>query len=161
MSISGWILSIASICVISVLIDLFLPQGQIASHIKTVFNFVIVLVVISPLPNLIKTEIDSSIIFSEQEIELQEEYIYQLNRDKLTMLECSIEKALEDENLLNVDISISANIFTIQMIIETVYVDLSNLIIENNDKHINIKNEVVNVVTSFIKINKEDIVFSE
>lgn len=161
MSISSWVLSIAGICVVSVLIDLFLPQGQMSGHIKTVFNFIIIFVIMVPIPNLVNLEIDSSTWFSSQQIQLQEDYIYQLNRDKLTLLEKSIEDSLYDNGMINIDISLSADIFTYQMQIETVYVDLSNLVIEKNDKHIDIENEVVKVITSFININEGAIVFSE
>ncbi len=160
MSISSWILSIAGICILSVLIDLFLPDGKSSSHIKNIFNFVIILVIIAPLPNLLQKDFDASLIFNENEIVLQEDYIYQLNRDKLTMLEKSIENKLTDNGLLNIDISISANIFTTQMTIDAVYVDLSNLVIQDNSEHINIENEVIEVIISFIDIEKENINFS-
>ena len=160
MSISGWILSIAGISILSVLIDLFLPNGETNSHIKTVFNYVIIFVIIAPLPALIKSDFDTSSLFTETEIVLQEDYIYQLNRDKLTMLETGIEKTLDSRGLENVDVSISADIFTTIMQIETIYVDFSNLVIRTEAEHIDIENEAVDVITSFIEIKKENIVFS-
>ena len=161
MSLSSWVLSIAVICILSVLIDLFLPQGVMSEHVKTVFNFIIILVFIMPIPNLFESQKDSLTFFNTTTIEIQEDFIYQLNRDKLTMLENKIEDTLEKNKILNIDISLSANIFEVQMQIEAVYVDLSNLVIENNEQHINIKNEVVKVISSFIEINKEGIIFSE
>ncbi len=160
MTISAWILSIAGICILSVLIDLFLPEGSSSSHIKTIFNFVIIFVIIAPLPGLLQKDFDASLIFNENEIVLQEDYIYQLNRDKLTMLEKTIENKLTNDGLLNIDISISANIFTTQMTIDAVYVDLSNLVIQDNLEHINIENEIIEVIISFIDIEKEKINFS-
>ena len=160
MSISGWILSIAGISILSVLIDLFLPNGETNSHIKTVFNYVIIFVIIAPLPALIKSDFDTSSLFTETEIVLQEDYIYQLNRDKLTMLETGIENTLDSRGLENVDVSISADIFTTVMQIETIYVDFSNLVIRTEAEHIDIENEAVDVITSFIEIKKENIVFS-
>ena len=158
-TISSWVLSIAGVCVLSVLIDLFLPEGKMNSHIKTVFNFVIILVIIMPLPKLFKSSFDGSSIFTSEDIILQEDYIYQLNRDKLTMIENNIEKKLTDEGFLNIEISVYADIFTTQMIVETVFVDLSNLVIENNGQHIHIEKEVVEVIKSFIEIKEEDVVF--
>ena len=91
---------------------------------------------------------------------LQEDYIYQLNRDKLTMLETGIESTLDARGLKNVDISISADIFTTVMQIETIYVDFSNLVIVDGNEHIDIENEAVDVITSFVSLEKENIVFS-
>ena len=160
MNISAWVLSIAGVSVLSILIDLFLPNGETNSHIKTVFNYVIIFVIIAPLPSLIKSDFDTSSIFTESEIVLQEDYIYQLNRDKLTMLETSMEKELDDRGLKYVDISISADIFTTVMKIETIYVDFSSLVIVGDEEHIDIENEAVDVITSFVNIEKENIVFS-
>lgn len=158
-SISTWFISIAGICILSVLVDLFLPDGSISSHIKSIFNFVIILVIITPLPSLIGQEFDASTIFTNQEIVLQEDYIHQLNRDKLTMLQNNIEVTLENKGLENIEISISADIFTTQMQIERVYVDLENLVIIENGQHIDIKNEVIKTITSFIDIKEENIIF--
>ena len=160
MNVSAWVLSIAGVSVLSILIDLFLPNGETNSHIKTVFNYVIIFVIIAPLPSLIKSDFDASSIFTESEIVLQEDYIYQLNRDKLTMLETSMEKELDDRGLKYVDISISADIFTTVMKIETIYVDFSSLVIVGDEEHIDIENEAVDVITSFVNIEKENIVFS-
>ncbi len=160
MNVSAWVLSIAGVSVLSILIDLFLPNGETNSHIKTVFNYVIIFVIIAPLPSLIKSDFDTSSIFTESEIVLQEDYIYQLNRDKLTMLETSMEKELDDRGLKYVDISISADIFTTVMKIETIYVDFSSLVIVGDEEHIDIENEAVDVITSFVNIEKENIVFS-
>ena len=159
-SISSWVLSIAGICVLSVLIDLFLPEGKINSYIKSIFNFAIVLVVITPLPSLIKSDFDSSSLFTNSNIVLQEDYIYQLNRDKLTMLEKNIEDKLKNNGFLNVDISISADIFTTKMTIDAIFVDLSNLVIQQNNQHIDIKNEIINIINSYVELKKEAIIFS-
>ena len=161
MTISAWILSIAGVVVLSILLDLFLPDGKLNSYIKTMFNFVIILVVITPLPELLNKDFDTSTMFSNSQIVLQEDYIYQLNRDKLTMLETSIENTLDSNGYKNIDVSISANIFVIEMKIETIFVDLTNLVIQQNNENINIKKEVVECITSIVNISKENIVFSE
>lgn len=161
MTISSWILSIAGVVVLSILFDLFLPDGKLNSYIKTIFNFVIIIVVITPIPELLNKDFDTSTMFSNSQVVLQEDYIYQLNRDKLTMLETTMEETLSSEGYKNIDISISANIFVIEMKIETIFVDLGNLVIQQKDENINIKNEVVKCITSIITISKENIVFSE
>ena len=90
---SAWILSIAGVCMMSVVVDLVLPSGQTAKYIKNIFGYIIVLVIIWPLPSIVKGNFDFGSIFESQEIVLQEDFIYQVNRDKLT----SIEKLLEEQ----------------------------------------------------------------
>lgn len=158
---SSWVLSIAGICILSVLIDLFLPSGQISSHIKTVFNFIIIFVIIAPIPKFIKNyQVDYSSFINTSEIELQEDYIYQLNRDKLTALENEIKNGIKSRGILNVDIAISADIFVKAMEINGIFVDLTNAVIEKNEQHIDIKKEVEKVILSKVNIEKEKIEYS-
>ncbi len=158
---SSWVLSIAGICILSVLIDLFLPSGQISSHIKTVFNFIIIFVIIAPIPKFIKNyQVDYSSFINTSEIELQEDYIYQLNRDKLTALENEIKNGIKSRGILNVDIAISADIFVKAMEINGIFVDLTNAVIEKNEQHIDIKKEVEEVILSKVNIEKEKIEYS-
>lgn len=158
---SSWVLSIAGICILSVLIDLFLPGGQISSHIKTVFNFIIIFVIIAPIPKFIKNyQVDYSSFINTSEIELQEDYIYQLNRDKLTALENEIKNGIKSRGILNVDIAISADIFVKAMEINGIFVDLTNAVIEKNEQHIDIKKEVEEVILSKVNIEKEKIEYS-
>ena len=159
-SVSSWVLSIAGICILSVLVDLFLPQGTMSTHIKSVFNFIIIFVIVSPIPNLLKQNFDLSSFSFNSEIVLQEDYIYKLNQDKLIMLEEKIESSLTKEGLMNIDISVSADIFTTNMVIKYVFVDLSDLVIEKKDEHINIENKVIEVISLFIDIKKEKIIFN-
>lgn len=77
------------------------------------------------------------------------------------MLEKSIENQISSKGLLNVDVSISADIFTIQMEIDAIYVDLCNLVIRGDEEHIDIRNEIVEVIVSFVDIEKEKVIFSE
>ena len=161
MTISSWILSIGGVVILSVLFDLFLPDGKLNSFIKTMFNFVIILVVITPLPELLNKDFDTITMFDDNQIVLQQDYIFQLNRDKLTMLETTIENSLEEKGYKNIDVSISADIFVAEMKIEKIFVDLGNLVIQQNNENINIKKEVVKCITSIINISKEDIVFNE
>lgn len=158
---SSWVLSIAGICVLSVLIDLFLPSGQMSSHIKSIFNFIVVFVIIAPLPKVIKNyNIDYSSFISTSDIELQQDFIYQVNYDKLEALKNEIQSKLTEKGLNNIEISISADIFIENMVLESVYVDISNLVIENPNQHIDIKKEVENVILSVLDIDREAIDFS-
>lgn len=160
-TLSSWVVSIAGICILSVLIDLFLPSGNMSSHIKNIFNFVIILVIIAPLPNIIKNyKNDYTSFITTSDIELQNDFIYQVNRDKLTALKNEIDAKLISKGYQNIEISIYADIFTSNMVIENIYVDLSNLVIENNGQHIDIKKEVEIVILSVLDIDKEAIEFS-
>ena len=40
---TGWILSIAGVTILSVLVDLIMPNGQTAKYIKNVYAFMMIL----------------------------------------------------------------------------------------------------------------------
>ncbi|MDD4110138.1 MAG: stage III sporulation protein AF [Clostridia bacterium] len=156
--ISAWIMSIAGISVISVLVDLMMPNGQTKKYIKGVFAFIIVFIIISPIPALINKEINIDDIFQE-EIELQDEYIYQINRDRLDSFEDLIVKDLEKKGISGVDLNINANIFTSDMKINAIFVDLSQVVINENMSHIDINELVKSSILKYITIEEDNIIF--
>lgn len=147
---TAWILSIAGVTILSVAVDLILPSGQTAKYIKNIFAFVMILVIISPLPALIKGNFNVNDIFESEEIVLQEDYIYQVNRDKLTALEKEITSSLEEKGIKNVVVTINADIFQIEMKILEVSVDLSDLVIDENSGHIDIEKAITEVVNRLV-----------
>ncbi len=160
-SVSSWVLSVAGICFLTVLFDLFMPDGRMSPYVKKGLSYIIILVVVLPLPNLFKTNLSIQDIFSEININIQEDYIYNLNQVKLNTLEKSIENELTDKGIVGADVSISANIFDNNMQIDAVYVDLYNVVISNIKPNINIKTEVVSVVLSYVDIAKEKVIIYE
>lgn len=160
-SISAWVISITGVCVLSVLVDLIAPDGKISASIKNVFSYIVVLVSIAPLPGLIKGDFSLDGIFSNVELDIQDEYIYNINQAKLDKWTSTIEVALEDEGIYGAVVSISANIFESDMQIEAVYVDLYNVVINGELRNTNIQTEVVNVVLNCLDIEKSKVIIYE
>ena len=160
-SISAWILSIAGICMLSVIIDLVIPDGKTNAIIKNVFSYAIVLVVILPLPKLFKNNTDLNDLFSPVDFPMQDNYIYNVNQAKLDKWTQEINDDLVNGGIYGAVVSISANIFERNMEINAVYVDLYNVVISNENKNINIKTEVVRVVLNYINIKEDKVIFYE
>ena len=160
-SISTWILSIASVCFISVIADLALPEGKTNSHIKKVISYVIILVVIMPLPKLFSGSFKVDDIFEEIDLGVQDSYIYNTNQSKLDALKESIETELKNNGMVGAVVSVSANIFDVNMEIQAIYVDLYNLVITEELKNINIQTEVVSVVLGVVNIAKDKVIVYE
>lgn len=156
--ISAWIMSVAGISVLSVLVDLIMPNGQTKKYIKGIFAFVIILVIISPLPSLINKRFSIDDIFQE-EISIQNEYIYEINRKKIEKIEKDILKDLENEGVRNLELNINANIFTYDLQIDTIFVDLSQVVINENLQHININELIKSSILKFVLIDCEKIIF--
>ena len=160
-SISAWILSIAGICMLSVIIDLVIPDGKTNTIIKNVFSYAIVLVVILPLSKLFINNTDLNDLFSPVDFPMQDNYIYNVNQAKLDKWTQDINDDLVNGGIYGAVVSISANIFERNMEINAVYVDLYNVVISNENKNINIKTEVVRVVLNYINIKEDKVIFYE
>lgn len=160
-SLSTWVLSVAGMCLLSVAIDLIMPDGKTNKSIKSVFSYAIVLVVILPLPKLLKNNFNLDDVFSEYEFEIQDSYIYNVNQAKLDQWTKDINDDLNSRGIYGAVISISANIFDVDMQINNVFVDLYNVVITDNSKNINIKTEVVSVVLNYLNIDKGKVIFYE
>lgn len=125
--ISTWLLSIAGIVILSVLSEFVLPEGQINKYTKVIFSFAILLVIIMPLPKLFGKEFDLSKFFPSYDSNLQEDYLYQLNIDKLTALNKQLDEDVKAKGYNNIVISINANVLTEKMEIYSVFVDLCDI----------------------------------
>lgn len=157
-SISAWVLSVAGISVLGVLIELILPMGQTKKYVKGVFAFIVVLVIIAPLPKLFGGEYRAEDIFEEDAIIIQEDFIYEINRDRLEKIENMIEVDLNEKGLNNVGVEINANIFTNNMTIDAVFIDLTNLELSENIQHKDINDIVINSVLKYVNVSQSDIV---
>ncbi len=160
---SKWILSIAGIISLSVLIELILPSGQMNRYIKGILSFIIVLVIILPLPKLVNEKINLDNIFEyDQGIEVDEDYLYQLNLDKLNALKVQLENKIKNYGYKNVSVYISADIFDKTMQIKSINVDLSRLVITENAEHtdiMKIKKDISNIIMACVEINEEAILY--
>ena len=161
--ISSWIMSIAGIICISVIIELVLPDGQMNKYIKGIFSFIVILVIIMPIPKLIGSNLDFSNIFDyDSNINVDEDYLYQLNLDKLNLVKEDIENEIEKHGYENVSIYINCNIFENQMNFKSITVDLTSLVISENAEHKNItkiKKDITNIILSLVKIEEEEILY--
>ena len=157
-SVSTWVLSVAGICVLGVLVELMLPAGQTKKYIKGIFSFVVVLIVISPLPALFKKDFKAEDIFEENAIVIQEDFVYEINNKRLEKLEKLIETDLNDIGFLNANVKLNANIFTIDLKIDAVFVDLRNAVIDEKIQHIDIEEDVKTSVLKYVNVERKDVI---
>lgn len=125
--VSAWLLSIAGVVILSVLAEFVLPEGQMNRYTKVIFSFVILLVIIMPLPKLLGKEFDISKFFGGANDTLQEDYLEQVNLDKLNAMSESVNIQIKESGLLNVVVSINGNIFSENLEIYSILVDLREL----------------------------------
>lgn len=157
----GWIISVVGICLISVVIDLMLPDGKINASVKRVVCWAIMFVILLPLPKFLKGQYNLTEIFNDTILVVQEEYLYNFNRDKLTLLETKIQDELKQNFIDGVEIYLSANVFDVNMEINAVYVNLSGLVINDKIENIDIKTKILNIIKNNMAVKEGEIIFYE
>ena len=159
-SVATWLLSIAGVCILSVLVDVILPNGQTNKFIKGIFAFCMILVIISPIPSLINKDFKFNDIIIAEDITIDKEFIYQANRDKLSLIKAQIESELTELGINGVNISVNGDIFSDNMKIENIFVDLSEMVINENVQHTNIEKTVKQAVRKFVSLQEEQIIIN-
>ena len=90
-SLSAWVLSIAGIIVLCVLVELIMPSGQMNKYIKGILSFMVIFVIVMPIPKLLNLKIDFNDFLNYGNVEVDKDYIYQLNLNKMMSLKEDID----------------------------------------------------------------------
>ncbi|MGN1227948.1 MAG: stage III sporulation protein AF [Christensenellales bacterium] len=156
-----WLLSVVGIVILGVLIDVILPEGSINKYIKAVFAFVVILVIISPLTKLNSVDVSLENLLNQSEMQLDEDYIFSLNKKILDQLNTNIIRDASKYGLNNVEVEFVSEIDSFQLKINEVNIFLYNLVIDKNYEHIDKYQILYDIVKTYIKIDKEKINFYE
>lgn len=163
-SLSSWILSIAGIVMLSTIVELILPAGAMNKYIKGIFAFIIMLVILSPIPKLLNQDIDISKFFESETIKVDEEYIYQINLDKINKLQNDIKNEISSYGYKNVEVYITCDILDNTFMTKFVTIDLTRLVISENAEHTNIlkiKQQITKLVQKHLDIGEDNIYYEE
>lgn len=160
--VSQWLLSITGVVLLSVLAEFVLPEGQINKYTKVIFSFVVLLVVIMPLPKLFGKEFDLSQYFSNGEATLQENYLEQTNLNKLSALNEDLNKSFASFGFENIEVSINANIFASQLEIYWIDIDLTDATYKDSTKDNTwIKMQINDIIDQFSVLKDVEVRFDE
>lgn len=161
-TLSGWVLSIAGVVSLSVIVELIMPEGGLNKYIRGVFSFIIMLVIIAPLPSLVGKNFDFSNISLEGQYQLQEDYIYQMNVYKTQALQNDISNQIKQSGYDNVVVSVSSENYSSQFKIKAIYVELANLVINGQAQHTNIvdiEKEILQIILSRANVDEAEVHF--
>lgn len=130
--ISSYILTVAGVILISIVVELVMSEGALSKYIKSIFSFFVLAVIISPIPSLISDDGVKG-VFEFSDYEIQEGYIYTLNKSRLETMAKEEEVFLESEGYKDIQIIFfSNNMAEAEMIVSGVSINLSELVILEN-----------------------------
>ena len=156
--ISTWLLSIIGVVLLGMLINIIIPDSQIAKYIKGVYSFVIIYVIISPIVSC--SNIITSFDFMSESF-ADENYLYSINSNRKDFMEKNIITQCEYRGIRGVNVDIVSHNSENKLILDKIYVYLQNIIIDENFEHIDKYQVLEDVIVSITKIEKENIIYCE
>lgn len=159
-TISSWILSICGIVVVGLLAEIVLPSGKTNKLIKSVLALLSISTIIYPLKQIDFENFDINNLFDSQ-IKIDSEFVENRNNEKIKEIEIKIENDLLDNGYTCVDIEILGCYKKEKLLIENVYVDLSDLVLTDKKLNINKYTNIVAIIKNIIDVKEECIVFYE
>lgn len=95
----SWLLGLVGIAVLSVLVDILLPEGQTNKFIKGIFSLLVVFALISPLAKLKNADFDYSEIFASERIDVSESYLQKASEREQEILIADLTEMLETKGI--------------------------------------------------------------
>lgn len=162
-AISAWIMSILGIVIIGTLIDLILPSGRISKYIKSIFATVTVLVIVTPIPSLIRNNfnVENGGLIAP-EFTLDENYLAYADKVKMRYLSKGVEEKLAEDGFRGVSVEIDGKFDeNNSLVINFVKVNLQNLVIDEDKQHINKYELIRDSVTKYLNVEKGAVMINE
>ena len=155
MNLSAWVLSIVGIVVLTLMVDIIIPEGKTGKYIKGVFATLTVFVIAMPLPKIFNSEFDLE-EFLQQNTSASADYdvlenIYYM---RLERLEQKIITSAESEGIKNMEVKINALNNNSFVEIQSIEINLKNVVIEEKNPNINIVDIVIDLVSKAAETDK-------
>lgn len=95
----SWLLGLVGITLLSVLVDILLPEGQTNKFIKGIFSILVVFTLITPIIKLKNADFDFSTIFAQNQISVSESFLQKANDREVEKLGESLESELSKNGI--------------------------------------------------------------
>lgn len=150
-----WILSLIGMAFLGVVIETILPNGKLNTFIKSVFALFLLFVIVKPLPKIFNKDLSINTDYNYEE---DSNFLINLNQKKLENYEISILNQLKNEGISNVNIEFEADTTSSDLKIQKVYIDVCNIVLNNSDKHINITDTILKIVTNTLNVSDKEVI---
>lgn len=163
---SSWIVSIVSVVILMVMLDLFIGEGETKKYIKGIMSIIIIVVIIAPLPKILKKDYTINEVFqessyTENEIKVDDSFLYRLYRAQYAKKEMEIQKYLASQGIKGSVVVISIAYGESGTVdITNVLISMENTVITEIDKNININEMIYDSVQSIISVQRERIIIN-
>ncbi|MDE5563378.1 MAG: stage III sporulation protein AF [Clostridiales bacterium] len=147
-SFAAWGLTLLGLAVICTVAEMLLPQGKTRGVIRSVMATLAVLVIVTPLPNLIKNGFDFD--FTSDTVKLDTEYIKYSDNKRGEYVAGAAELYLKQKGYDGIEVSVQLDGYKVKSVTAKIY-DSS---IMQNGQHIN-NSEIKKLLAEYFGIEKE------
>ena len=159
---TGYLISVIGIVCLGVLVDIVMPTGQMNKYVKSMFGIFTIIVLISPVIKIIKSDYDISNLFYNQiSVQIDKDFLEATNKKIIEEVEISIEKNCENKGFYNVECEIESILENNVLTIKKVTLNLKKMVISSGQVHINKYTELEQAVMQVVNIKGGQVVFDE
>lgn len=138
----GWLIGIFSMVIALVIVDVFISSSRVSKIVKSVCSIAILLVIVAPLPKMLKVENGmNDNLSTEFSYALDENYLNYVTDAKIDVIETSVERELDEKYCKGIEVDVRYVKNNGEIEIEKVYLNFSKCVINENGENIN-RNEV-------------------
>lgn len=103
----SWVLGIVGVILLSVLVDIILPNGQMNKYIKGIFALLFIFMLISPITGFLKKDVSFDFAnFNVSGYQEDSAFLHSINTDRLNNSKSLIINALEQNAIYDANIVI-------------------------------------------------------
>ena len=156
----SWLISIVATVLLTVLLELLISEGTVKKYIHGFIGLLLLIVIITPIIKFKRG--DFTVQIDERSIDNSEydySFINSVTEKRYEQVKKKIISEMHNNGIDNADIQISTYFNEkYVLIIDRVYVDLSNSIISDEIDNI-IRNEmIIDIVQTYLDVTKEQII---
>lgn len=156
--ISIYLMSIVGVVMLVVAIDLILPDSKISKYIKGIVSIFVVAVIVSPVISIVKGDFDWKSIFTESSYQVDENIMASINNQNIQVLQDELSNCLQQNGYKGVEVMISTNFINNEIKINYIYVNLCDLVLNENIEHIDYYTNIKELIKKQINIEEDKIV---
>lgn len=157
---SSWILSLVGVIIVGLLTEILLPNGKTSKLIKAIVAIFSMFVLIKPLKNFNIQNFNFSEVISSN-ITIDDDFVEERSEEKIKELENIIEENLSLSGYKNIKIFINYEYIEKNYNINTIYVDLCDLVLSDKNLNINKYTNIAAIIKKITNIKEESIIFYE
>ncbi|MDR2047011.1 MAG: stage III sporulation protein AF [Clostridiales bacterium] len=154
----AWIISVAGVSVLTVLLDIILPEGQMNKYVKGVLSVVVTVVIISPAAGLLKDGLDFERLFgfARNVYAVDQNYVYAVYADAYGAEEARMKSLLSGAGI---KIESADIVFDPANKRKILYVNifLRQSVIDGDSAHINISDGIKKLISEKYALNRNDV----